>query len=113
MITPDVLSWQWSGYPTAHGDRRNLLMHALTVPIFWAGLAQVVATPLFPVLLISGLASLGLAFLVQGIGHRLEVNAPQPFRSPVDLFVRFFLEQTVNFPRFVLSGGFARAWRRL
>jgi hypothetical protein len=48
---------------------------------------------------------------VQGRGHRLEKNAPVPFRGPLDVLARIFVEQWVTFPRFVLSGGFARAWR--
>jgi hypothetical protein len=112
MITPNVLSWQWSVYREAHADRRNLLIHLLTAPIFWLGLLQMLAVPLVPLLAISGLSCLFLAFVCQAIGHRLEVNPPQPFRSPVDVVVRFFIEQTVNFPRYLLTGGFLAAWGR-
>jgi hypothetical protein len=51
------------------------------------------------------------ALAAQGRGHRTEANAPVPFRSPFDFVARFFVEQWVTFPRFVLGGGFARAWR--
>ena len=51
------------------------------------------------------------AIVAQGRGHRLEREAPQPFRSPVDALVRLVVEQFVTFPRFVLRGGFAHAWR--
>jgi hypothetical protein len=37
---------------------------------------------------------------------------PVPFRGPLDVLVRIFAEQFVTFPRFVLTGGLARAWRR-
>jgi hypothetical protein len=110
MITPSVLSWQWAVYRAAHADRRNLLIHLVTVPIFWSGLVQLLCAPFLPLLIISGISCLFLAFLCQAIGHRLEVNPPHPFLSPVDVVVRFFLEQTINFPRYLLSGGFRAAW---
>lgn len=34
-----------------------------------------------------------------------------PFRSPFDVLARLVVEPWVTFPRFVLSGGFVRAWR--
>jgi hypothetical protein len=43
--------------------------------------------------------------------HRFEPEPPAPFRSRLDFAARLFSEQWVTFPRFVLSGGFARAWR--
>jgi hypothetical protein len=48
----------------------------------------------------------------QGRGHKLEQTRPVPFRGPADFLARFFVEQWFNFPRFVLSGRFAEAWRR-
>ena len=42
MLTPNVVRWQWQSYSTAHQNRKNLLVHALTVPIFVAGTAFVV-----------------------------------------------------------------------
>jgi uncharacterized membrane protein YGL010W len=37
MVTPNVVSWQWQVYPTAHRERRNLIIHAVTVPLFIIG----------------------------------------------------------------------------
>jgi len=48
----------------------------------------------------------------QGRGHAMEAARPVAFRGPADFVARFFVEQWVTFPRFVLSGGFAQAWRR-
>jgi len=31
-----LLAWQWSQYVPGHRDRRNLLVHILTVPVPWA-----------------------------------------------------------------------------
>jgi uncharacterized membrane protein YGL010W len=111
-LTPNVVSWQWRVYPSAHRDRRNLIIHAVTVPLFTigliltaAGLARFAAlSTVFGVALVLG------AIVAQGRGHRFEREAPQPFRSTVDALVRLVVEQLVTFPRFVLRGGFARAW---
>jgi hypothetical protein len=107
-----LVSWQWQAYPTAHRDRRNLALHLATAPLFIAGLVAVLSG------LVAGwwvsLAGLGVmlaVLVVQGRGHSLETNAPIPFTGAGDLITRFFAEQLVNFPRFVVSGGWARAWR--
>ena len=41
----------------------------------------------------------------------LEKNPPVPFAGPLDVVARIFGEQWLSFPRYVLSGGFAKAWR--
>lgn len=105
QITPNLFAWQINNYPLSHADRRNLLIHALTQPLFVAGLFLTVLG-FWP-----GLAGMALAVAAQGRGHKLEAEAPAPFRSPLDGIVRLVVEQLVTFPRFVFSGGFARAWR--
>ncbi|HKE14009.1 MAG TPA: hypothetical protein VKB80_04015 [Kofleriaceae bacterium] len=105
-----LLAWQWASYSLAHTDRRNLLIHALTVPLFIAGSALVATTPLVGWLGLAGLASMLAAVALQGSSHRGEPHAPAPFRGKLDLAARLFAEQWVTFPRFVLTGGFARAW---
>ena len=50
------------------------------------------------------------AVAAQGRGHGREAVRPVPFRGAADVAVRIVVEQWVTFPRFVLSGGFARAW---
>ncbi|NUP08889.1 MAG: DUF962 domain-containing protein [Polyangiaceae bacterium] len=108
-----LLEWQLTLYPDNHSDRRNLILHVLTVPLFWAGTVAMVTAAfsawwLAPV----GLFLAVLAIALQGRGHKLESNAPVPFRGPLDVVARIFVEQWITFPRFLLSGGFARAWRR-
>ncbi len=107
------LAWQWRTYADNHRDRRNLILHLVTVPIFIAGLASVVigAVTLAPWTALGGAAGMLVAVASQGRGHRLEAVAPQPFRGPGDVIVRLFMEQLVTFPRYVLTGGVARAWR--
>ncbi|MFY0580939.1 hypothetical protein ACN28S_47860 [Cystobacter fuscus] len=58
-----------------------------------------------------GVVAMVGAMAAQGRGHRMESVAPVPFRGPWDVLARIFAEQWVTFPRFVLSGGFARARR--
>src|SRR5262249_30652674 len=40
-----LMAWQWSVYPGTHHDRRNLLVHALTVPVFQVGTVALVLSP--------------------------------------------------------------------
>jgi hypothetical protein len=113
MLTPNLLAWQLAHYAQGHQDRTNLLLHALTAPF------AILGTAAFGAYLatghvgraLAGLAVVALVFALQGRGHKREANGPLPFRSPLDVVVRLFAEQLVTFPRFVLSGGFARAWR--
>ena len=107
-----LLAWQWSLYPDGHRDAANLAIHALTVPLFMAGTLAVVGTPILGPLGLVGLLAMGLAVALQGRGHRREASAPVAFRGPPDVVARLFVEQWVTFPRYVLSGEFARAWRR-
>lgn len=107
-----LLAWQFRNYPNGHRDRRNLALHVATAPLFIAGTCGVVLAPFTsPWLLGFAVAALALPLVVQGRGHRLEANPPAPFLGPGDFVVRLLVEQWVTFPRYVLSGGFSRAWR--
>ena len=50
-----------------------------------------------------------VAMVLQGRGHALEQHAPAPFSGPGNFLKRWFTEQLVIFPLFVLSG---RWWRQ-
>jgi hypothetical protein len=107
------LAWQWSNYPPTHRNRRNLIIHLVTEPLFVLGTC---AIPLALVLGTWWLAALGLGGMLavvalQGRTHKLEKTPPAEFRGPLDVLARLFVEQWVTFPRYVLSGEFARAWR--
>lgn len=110
--TGGLLAWQLHHYPENHRDRRNLLLHIVTVPVFQLG-TVLLAASFFrsPWLALPGLVSMVGVVALQGRGHALETAAPIPFLSPFDAVARIFVEQWVTFPRFVLSGGLARAWR--
>ena len=100
-------------YPRFHQDRMNLAIHIVAVPAFVVGALGALWT------LAAGrwLAAAALALLpvlsvaAQGVGHRREVTPPIPFRGPADIVARILTEQFYRFPRFVLSGGWLRAWR--
>jgi len=107
-----LLAWQWANYPAAHRDRRNLLVHALTAPMFQLGTVAVLVSPFVNGWLApAGLAAMLGAMALQARTHRLEHTAPMPFRGPGDVVGRLLAEQWFTFPRFVATGGFARAWR--
>ncbi len=110
--TEGLLAWQWKHYPANHRDRRNLLLHGLTVPLFQVGTLLLATAPFAsPWGALPGLLGMVGAVALQGRGHRIETAPPAPFRGPFDVVARLFVEQWVTFPRFVLSGDFARAWR--
>ncbi len=100
-------------YREGHRDRRNLAVHVLTVPLFLLGTCAVLAAAVVGGwwLAAAGLGAMALASALQGRTHKLEQTAPAPFRGPGDVLARLFVEQWVTFPRYLLSGEFARAWR--
>lgn len=110
---PNLLAWQWQGYAANHRNSTNLALHIIAVPLF------VLAT----VILVSGLLQLSLSSIalgvigivaslaIQGRGHKLEEQAPEPFTDRQDAIGRLLAEQFVTFPRFVLSGAWWRAWK--
>ncbi len=107
-----LLAWQLRNYPNGHRHRRNLAIHAATAPLFVAGTCATVAAPFTtPWLFAFALPALVLPLAMQMRGHGLEVNRPSPFLGPGDFAARLFVEQWVTFPRYVLGGGFAHAWR--
>jgi hypothetical protein len=114
MDASELLAWQWKGYPRYHGSRANLLLHVVVVPLFLAGnvaLVLALARGAWPAAIL-GLAAMGISVALQGRGHAREAHPPEPFTGPRNALARIFFEQWVTFPRFVLSGGWLRAWRQ-
>ena len=107
-----LLAWQWSIYRAGHRDRRNLLVHALTVPVFQVGTVALLMSPFLSAwLALFGVGAMAGTMALQGRTHRLERTAPVPLRGPGDVVARILAEQWLTFPRYVASGGFAQAWR--
>ncbi|MBF8779081.1 DUF962 domain-containing protein [Pseudomonas fulva] len=110
---PNLPAWQWRSYHHNHRHPANLALHLIAVPLFVLGV----------LLILSGLFGLDIAQIAVGIiaviaglglqrqGHRLEVEQPEPFTNRSDAVKRLLTEQFITFPRFVLSGGWWRAWR--
>jgi phage terminase small subunit len=110
MIRQRLLEWQWSDYAAKHQNRLNLLLHIVTVPFFLAGTLILLCAAITVSVAAAVVGVIGMvgALAAQGRGHRLEPETPAPFEGPADFVSRFFVEQWVTFPRFVLSGGWYR-----
>jgi hypothetical protein len=114
MSISELLHWQWQGYPRYHQSRANLLLHIVVVPVFLVGnIALFVAAfqASWPVALLA-LGAMVTSVIAQGRGHAIELVPPEPFTSKVNAVSRIVIEQWVTFPRFVISGGWATAFRR-
>jgi hypothetical protein len=114
MTIRQLLQWQWQGYPKYHQSRRNLLIHIVAVPLFLVGTVAFVGAvaQLSLAFLIVAMVFTLLALVLEGRGHGLEPVSPEPFTSPLNFVSRFFLEQWVTFPRFVLTGRWLAALHR-
>ncbi len=100
-------------YPRFHQNRTNLAIHLLMVPVFVAstlGALWALAAGRWPVAAALALGPV-VSLAAQGAGHKREPNPPLPFAGPGDFAVRVLTEQFYRFPRFVLFGGWAAAWR--
>jgi len=113
MTVTDLLQWQWNSYQKYHRSRVNLLIHIVVVPLFLAGNIGIVfaLAQRSWVLGIASLVAMIVSVALQGRGHGKEENPPAPFTGPDNAIARIFLEQWINFPRFVISGGWYRALR--
>jgi hypothetical protein len=109
----ELIRWQWEGYAQYHQSRANLLLHIVVVPLFIAGNVALLAAPFQRSwwLAAAGVIAMVVSVALQGRGHGTEFNPPVPFSSPLNAVARIFLEQWVNFPRFVLSGRWLQALR--
>jgi len=115
MSIAELLRWQWEGYAKYHQSRVNLLIHIAAVPLFLFGTAVLVAAvvQLSLMLLALAIGCVVVAVALQGRGHRLEAVPPEPFSGPLNFVTRLFLEQWVTFPRFVITGGWSGALRKV
>ena len=111
MTFTESLAWQWGDYPAKHRSRLNLAIHIVAVPLFMLGCAALAIgiLGLAPLTIVSGLVAMIVSVGLEGIGHRFEPERPAPFAGFGDFVKRFFFEQWVAFPRFVLSGRYFRS----
>lgn len=115
MNIRELLQWQWEGYAKYHQSRTNLLIHIVAVPLFLIGTIALVASlfQLSLMLLAIAVGGIVVAVALQGRGHRLEALPPEPFSGPLNFASRLFFEQWVTFPRFVISGAWGAALRKV
>lgn len=101
----------WPGYLRVHSDRRNLAIHAIAVPLFVASTVVLVVSPIggaYVTAIVASSAAI-IAMVLQARGHALEPHAPEPFTGPANFLRRWFTEQFLIFPLFVVTG---RWWRQ-
>jgi hypothetical protein len=112
MLRTDLLAWQLQLYPEGHTTRLNLAIHLVTVPMFHMGLATLLLGLIgwSGFTMLAGWLVMMTCIVLQGVGHKREPVAPVPFSGPVDVVTRLLAEQLITYPRFVLGGGFVRAW---
>jgi len=111
MNLNQLRKWQWEGYATYHQHRGNLWLHIVAIPLFLAGFVVLLAGAirLAPLAALAGAAAMLVSVILQGRGHKMEAEPPVPFSSPQNGVARIFIEQWINFPRFLFSGGWRRA----
>ena len=111
-MRPNLVQWQRDVYPEVHSKRSTLLVHVVTVPIFVAatfGLLVAIVT-LQPIQALLAVGTMVAAFGVEGFMHKREPKS-YAIDGPADLLSRVFVEHFVTFWRFVLDGGWAKAYR--
>ena len=103
----------WGDYRRVHADWRNLIVHLVAVPLFAASFLALLVFVVKAEYVAAGVALLGAlaAMVLQGRGHRLESEAPLPFSGPGKFLRRWFTEQFVTFPLFLLSGRWSQQYR--
>ena len=114
MNLPELLRWQWDGYPRYHRSRSNLLLHIVVVPLFVLGdVAIGVAMWPRPGRSRPRRRRDGrLAGRSRAADTAASPSPPEPFTGPLNAIARLLCEQWITFPRFVLSGGWRDALRR-
>ena len=114
-VTKNLLTTQYSEYHQRHTTRLNLFIHILTVPVFCAGLLTLIfgAINLDAIRSMLGAGAMLFVVAAQGFGHAKEPGEKATFLSPLDFLVRFIVENTVTFWRFLFAGGWKKAWRQL
>jgi hypothetical protein len=115
VMRQHLLQWQWALYPDGHKRRLTLAVHLLTSPLFIIGTIMLATWPI-PIIGgwhfgVAGAAFMLSTVMLQGWTHKQESAKPVAFLGPLDFVSRFFVEQWVTFPRFVMSGKLFAAWR--
>ena len=104
----------WDDYHRVHASRLNLLIHLFAVPLFVGAVVFACLAAwrgdIYSVLISAGIGLVAMA--LQGQGHKLESETPRPFTGPANFLRRWFTEQFIIFPLFLISGRWWRHFRR-
>ena len=119
MTFLELVEKQWSNYADRHRHRRNLLIHAVAVPVLWWGAFKLLGGLFLVLLGVPGAFGMlawaalfiGLSLFAQAQGHSGEAIEPEKFAGAGDFTRRLIAEQFINFPRFVMSGGWLRNFK--
>lgn len=111
----NLIQWQWESYINFHGSKKNLLIHIFAVPIFlMANTALIVGLLTINLALcLMAILMMALSLAAQAKGHGTEKMPSIPFNGAANAAMRLLIEQWINFPRFVLSGRWWKAWRNV
>ena len=103
---------QLRAYPRVHESRFNLAIHVIAVPLFWIGLAALALSGSNGLIFAAyGAGAIFASVALQGLGHRFEREAAEPFSGPLNFIYRLTKESLLLFPIFAFSGNLAKAWR--
>src|SRR3954462_15900234 len=99
-MRPDLVEWQWSGYPQFHGSKTNLLIHIIGVPRFILSAVNVIwaVAPLQGFFAGFALGGMMTPFMAQAVGLAQQKTPASPFDGPLDALSRIFVEQFFNCP---------------
>jgi hypothetical protein len=120
MNFAETIERQWSDYEDRHRNRNSLLIHIVAVPVFWVATFQAVGGLFLLLLGVPGAFEMvfwaavimAASLFLQDVGHKMEATPPDKFSNAGDFALRIAAEQYVNFPRFVLTGGWLSNLRR-
>ena len=108
-----LVQWAWKETPPVHGDRVNLLIHLVAVPLFVTGhMLLIAAIFAYAWFALAGFSMIVASLVAQKMGHAQERIEVAPFAGAKDFVRRLYAEQFCNFWRFLLSGGWSAAFRR-
>ncbi|KAF0688580.1 Aste57867_19825 [Aphanomyces stellatus] len=112
-----LIRYQHASYNVYHATPRIVRLHLWAVPLFQLGNVAAITAPFLLLVPVStgvavavgvgGLVLSAISMALQGRAHATEKIPNEPLEGPVNAIQRIFSEQWINFPRFVLEGG----WR--
>jgi len=115
MKIREMMKWQADGYQTYHFSCINLWIHIIAVPFFITGTLSLLLAfiTLNILLIITSVTLMAISMGAQGYGHGKEKVPAIPFSGFVNAVTRIFLEQLITFPKFVFTGQWYKALKKI